>query len=503
MALAGTEILQVVPIQANGQPSVVPLQTTTSQIAALAAASLTLNPTAGITAGTTRTQAGATAVSIGVNRVDTSTAPSAGSLLGDGVRLPAAAAGALVVIINNTANPIQVYGNGSDTVNGIAAATGIAVPPNSLDAYYAASTGQWQVEAGVGYAGQLNTVLALDAITAAGTTQGAGTALTADFNRVTTAANTTAPFNGVVLPTGKPGLDIYVINDAGNSIQVYGSGTDTVDGQTAATGVTQMTGSLCLYTYVSSAAGWRTEGLGTGYAGSFQTFSYVDGLSANSGGVQAGATAITAMQNRFTTVGGAGYSAVLPTGVAGMNLTVINAGANYMNVFPASGQTINGQAANAAFILTPNSVVEFFTTLAGAWHTVTYSNVPQPVAYVANSTVGSTTLTAANVAGGTNTTVPTEVDLNLTGTQTGAATATLPTVAALVAAIPNAIAGQTYKLRVINSSSGAYTWTIGTNTGWTLNGTMTVAQNTWRDFVVTFTSLSAATLQSVGTGTYS
>ena len=47
----------------------------------------------GITAGTTRTQAGATGLSQEVNRVDTATAPAAGSTLGDGVRLMPAVAG--------------------------------------------------------------------------------------------------------------------------------------------------------------------------------------------------------------------------------------------------------------------------------------------------------------------------------------------------------------------------------------------------------------------------
>ena len=45
----------------------------------------------GVTAGTTRTQAGATpVVNTEVNRIDTATAPSAGSPLGDGVSMMAA-----------------------------------------------------------------------------------------------------------------------------------------------------------------------------------------------------------------------------------------------------------------------------------------------------------------------------------------------------------------------------------------------------------------------------
>ena len=78
----------------------------------------------------------------------------------------------------------------------------------------------------------------------------------------------------------------------------------------------------------------------------------------------------------------------------------------------------------------------------------------------------------------------------------------MPTVASVFANIPNAIAGQTYKLRIINTggtSSGV--WTIGTSSGWTLNGTMTIAVGAWSDFIVTLTSTSAIALQRVGAGT--
>ena len=47
----------------------------------------------GVTAGTTRTQAGATALTVDVSRVDTATAPSVGSTLGDGVSLLPSVAG--------------------------------------------------------------------------------------------------------------------------------------------------------------------------------------------------------------------------------------------------------------------------------------------------------------------------------------------------------------------------------------------------------------------------
>jgi hypothetical protein len=71
-------------------------------------------------------------------------------------------------------------------------------------------------------------------------------------------------------------------------------------------------------------------------------------------------------------------------------------------------------------------------------------------------------------------------------------------VAAVSAQIAEAV-GSSWVLRIKNSA-GAGTWTVVTNTGWTLTGTMTIATGTYRDFIVTFTSLTTATLQNIGGG---
>jgi hypothetical protein len=98
--------------------------------------------------------------------------------------------------------------------------------------------------------------------------------------------------------------------------------------------------------------------------------------------------------------------------------------------------------------------------------------------------------------------------LNLTGTLGAGAALTPPTVATMLATMTpqQAQVGSTVVLRVINTSGGAFSWTVTTNTGWTLNGTQTVAQDTWRDFIMQITSVGTtptATVQSVGTGTQS
>ncbi|MBR8343071.1 hypothetical protein KDX40_04875 [Burkholderia ambifaria] len=103
-----------------------------------------------ITAGTTRTQAGATQITADITTVNTSTAATAGTNFGDGVALPLVGSGTdRVFLINNTANPIQVYAavpvsGTADTINGIAGATGIAMPPNSSATFIEANAGAWQ-----------------------------------------------------------------------------------------------------------------------------------------------------------------------------------------------------------------------------------------------------------------------------------------------------------------------------------------------------------------------
>lgn len=102
----------------------------------------------------------------------------------------------------------------------------------------------------------------------------------------------------------------------------------------------------------------------------------------------------------------------------------------------------------------------------------------------------SATIAAASVAGANT--------VEHINTGTTPANLQLPTAADIVAAIPNAQVGFSYILDVRNGSSGANTATLTTNTGLTLTGTMTIAQNVTRRLVVTLVSLTAVTFQSMG-----
>ncbi len=92
-----------------------------------------------------------------------------------------------------------------------------------------------------------------------------------------------------------------------------------------------------------------------------------DALTAFAGGGQGSATKITSSIARFATVATAADSSVLPSAVAGMEITVVNSGAASMNVFPASGEKIDGGSTNAAVAIVNGKSATFYCTVAGQW----------------------------------------------------------------------------------------------------------------------------------------
>jgi hypothetical protein len=120
------------------------------------------------------------------------------------------------------------------------------------------------------------------------------------------------------------------------------------------------------------------------------------------------------------------------------------------------------------------------------------------VGYAALTATTNATLTAAQTQPGRDSIVV----VDMTGTAAAPSTLTLPTVAALVTALgADFVAGMSWLMRVINHNADNDAWTLTTAAGWTLTGTLSVAQSTYRDFVVTLTSATAGTVQDVGGGT--
>lgn len=105
------------------------------------------------------------------------------------------------------------------------------------------------------------------------------------------------------------------------------------------------------------------------------------------------------------------------------------------------------------------------------------------------STAGVVAYTAAQILSG----------LILRNTNGAGRADTVPTVASLAAQLENPDAGTSFEFTIRNTAGAAETITVSTATGWTLSGTMTIAQSNSKRFKVVFTSPTAATLYSLGT----
>ncbi len=139
---------------------------------------------------------------------------------GDSVKLPQSAAGLTLEVINHGANPMQVYGYGTDTIDDVATATGVSQMPNSTVFYSCPSAGLWYTEGlATGFATVLGLATVSNATIAANATnsQAAGTPITTMQTNVTVGG---ANYS-VTLPVSAPGLSLVVHNVSANSMNVY------------------------------------------------------------------------------------------------------------------------------------------------------------------------------------------------------------------------------------------------------------------------------------------
>ena len=93
------------------------------------------------------------------------------------------------------------------------------------------------------------------AVTAAGTVQGNATALTTEFNRVSTVTSG----SGVVLPTAVAGMAIVIVNTSANSLLVYPASGAAVNSLATNVGYSQVTLASLQYIAISSTQ-WYTVG---------------------------------------------------------------------------------------------------------------------------------------------------------------------------------------------------------------------------------------------------
>jgi hypothetical protein len=232
--------------------------------------------------------------------------------------------------------------------------------------------GPTQFESGIGYFGAFQVGSSANGLTASTTHTVAGaTKLTAMFNTFSTVANVG---DAALLPASFPGMSIAVVNNGANAVQVYGTGSDTINGIAGSTGVAQMDHSTVFY-QCTKAGFWTAQDLGCGTNGNFATTSYQNALVASTTQSAAGGTRISTSLAQFDTVAHNNDAATLPAAQPGMQITVINNGADTLQVFAltavlggqSGGDTINGSTSTT--IATPPAITIFFATEVGTWIT--------------------------------------------------------------------------------------------------------------------------------------
>jgi len=103
--------------------------------------------------------------------------------------------------------------------------------------------------------------------------------------------------------------------------------------------------------------------------GDFLLESAQDLITATAGGGQAGAYQLNAQISRISTVATLGDSVMLPPSAPGLDLLVINHGANAMQVFGNGTEVIDDQASGTGVSQMANSLVIYCCATAGKWYT--------------------------------------------------------------------------------------------------------------------------------------
>lgn len=206
-----------------------------------------------------------------------------------------------------------------------------------------------------------------------------------------------------------------------------------------------------------------------------------DSLTAHAGGGQTSATALPTEFNRVTTVTTAADSVKLPAALVGKEITVVNSGANAMQVFGQATETINGIASATGVSQNPGTITTYRSFTAGAWLTT----LRLPLTLDNTVTTGTGAMVAGAMEGAEF------VTLNASGQ--AAITLTTRTAAQIQAQVPGWKIGQTYRLRIVNKNTGTLTTAGGSN----VTMTSTILANHYADYTVLFATATTITVAQV------
>lgn len=192
-------------------------------------------------------------------------------------------------------------------------------------------------------------------------------------------------------------------------------------------------------------------------AGGFLYGSYVDNVTAHAGGGKANAYPLMAELSRITTVATAGDSVLLPPSASGIDVYVVNHGANAVQVYGAGTDTIDDVATGTGVSQMPNSSVLYSCSTTGAWYTEGLAT-----GFVRGSPLSTSSYTDGIVASATQTQaagtlLTTLLNRIATCATTGNAVTLMASAAGLVITVTNAGANS---CNIFPSAAGTGTETI-------------------------------------------
>jgi hypothetical protein len=201
---------------------------------------------------------------------------------------------------------------------------------------------------------------------------------------------TATPTNGQLLIGNGTNFTVATLGTGTGISTTPGAGTLTINN----TGVTSNV-ATANQTTVSGATGAVTIGLSSTLIapGSLQVTTSTQTSATNTisaaGTNQGTGTVLTTDYNVVTTTA-SGTGVVLPAGLAGRTVKVVNRGANALLVYPASGAQIDALGANVAISVIVNGTLEVSAISATQWYVVTNSGAAGGVTTFSAGTTGLT-----------------------------------------------------------------------------------------------------------------
>lgn len=241
-------------------------------------------------------------------------------------------------------------------------------------------------------------------VSAAGTTQGNGTALTADYNVVTTVAAS----SGVVLPTATVGRRIIIVNRGANTLNVYpfATGSQQIDALGANNPITIPVNGVMMFNAATTSR-WYSSSTLTLTDPLITTPSLVAAKVSTSASVTAGTNvqgqgALTSDYNVITSAAANPSGVTLPAATVGRKVLIVNKGANPVNVYPATSAAIDAIAANSPISLPVGGLLEFNASSATQWYSsynATTAGSAGSVSFTGTAPIANQVVTYASTTG--------------------------------------------------------------------------------------------------------